>query len=89
MGWEEMMWAELEAQPETEQIITCGEWITMMTQKLLPALGRRRRERVLSILANPEWDYTRLADTIGARRTTIVRLAEEGRAQARQERDHE
>ena len=89
MGWEEVMWAELEAQPETEQIITCGEWITKMTQQLLPALGRKRRQVVLDILAQADWDYTRLADSIGARRTTIVRLAEEGRAQRRQELEHE
>jgi hypothetical protein len=87
MGWEEMMWAELEAQPDTEQIITCGEWITRMTQHLLPALGRKRREKVLDALAQPEWDYTRLADTIGARRATILRLAEEGRAMSRKERN--
>ena len=89
MAWEEVMWAELEAQPETEQIITCGEWITRMTQNLLPALGRKRRETVNKILAQPGWDYGTLADALGARRTTIVRLAEEGRAQARQEREHE
>lgn len=89
MSWEEVMWAELDAQPETEQIITCGEWITKMTQQLLPALGRKRRQQVLDILAKEGWDYSRLADEIGARRTTIVRLAEEGRAQARQELNHE
>jgi hypothetical protein len=87
--WEEMMWDELRSQPETEQIITCGEWITRMTQTLLPALGRHRRETVLEILGQEGWDYTRLADSIGARRTTIVRLAEEGRATRRQARDHE
>jgi hypothetical protein len=83
------MWAELEAQPDTEQIITCGEWITKMTQTLLPALGRVRREKVLEILAQADWDYTRLADSIGARRQTIIRLAEEGRAAARHSREHE
>ena len=76
--WEEMMWAELEAQPDTEQIITAGEWITRMTQTLLPALGRHRRAKVLDVLER--MDYTTLADSIGARRQTIVRLAEEGRA---------
>lgn len=81
--WEEMMWAELEAQPDTEQIITAGEWITRMTQSLLPALGRHRRDKVLEVLDRPGWDYTMLADSIGARRQTIVRLAEEGRAARR------
>lgn len=82
-NWEEMMWAELEALPETEQIITCGEWITHITQKILPDLGKRRRETVVSLLEGPDMDYSKLADTIGARRQTIVRLAEEGRADRR------
>ena len=81
--WEEMMWAELEAQPATEQIITAGEWITKMTQSLLPALGKHRRDKVLQVLDDPGMDYTTLADMIGARRQTIVRLAEEGRAARR------
>lgn len=85
MDWEETMWAQLDALPADEQIITTGEWITRMTQTLLPALGGRRREKVLEVLAQPGWDYSRLADSIGARRTTIVRLAEEGRAAARTE----
>jgi len=89
MGWEEMMWAELEAQPDTEQIITAGEWITRMTQSLLPALGKYRRAKVLEILAHPGMDYTILADSIGARRQTIVRLAEEGRAAARSTRKND
>lgn len=78
--WEEMMWAELEAQPETERIITCGEWISHITQKLLPALGKYRRDKVVDLLDQPDMDYSKLADTIGARRQTIIRLAEEGRA---------
>lgn len=82
-NWEEMMWAELEALPETEQIITCGEWITHITQKILPDLGKRRRETVVNLLEGPDMDYSKLADTIGARRQTIVRLAEEGRADRR------
>lgn len=86
MAWEETMWAELDALPAEEQIVITGEWITRMTQTLLPALGGRRREKVLEVLAQPGWDYSRLADSIGARRTTIMRLAEEGRAAARVER---
>ena len=85
--WEEAMWAELAAQEPTEQIVTAGAWITRMTQELLPALGRHRRQKVLELLALPEWDATKLAETIGARRNTITRLAEEGRAAAREDRD--
>lgn len=83
MTWEEMMWQELDAQPPTERIVTCGELITRMTATLLPKLGQARRRAVLEALQAPDMDYTTLADSIGARRTTIVRLAEEGRAEAR------
>jgi hypothetical protein len=87
MKWEEALWAELDALPDTEQIIASGEWIVQITQKVLPELGRHRRAKVLEVLALPEMDATRLAETIGARRGTITRLAEEGRAAARESRD--
>jgi hypothetical protein len=86
MKWEEELWAELDAMPQTEQIIQAGGWITHITQRLLPELGRRRRQVVLEVLAAPDWDATRLAEEIGARRSTITRLAEEGRAAAREDR---
>jgi len=87
-NWEEALWQELEALPDTQQVVTAGEWITHLTQEVLPALGKHRRIKVLEILAQPEWDATRLAESIGARRNTIVRLAEEGRAVAREDRAH-
>ncbi len=87
MNWEEALWAELELLPDTQQVITAGEWITHLTQKILPELGKHRRQKVLEILAQPDWDATRLAESIGARRNTITRLAEEGRAMARESRE--
>jgi hypothetical protein len=87
MRWEEEMWAELDAQSDTQQIITAGEWITYLTQKVLPDLGAHRRRKVLEVLAEPDMDATRLAESIGARRGTISRLAEEGRAIVREERE--
>ena len=87
MDWERSLWAELEAQPDIQQVITAGEWITLITQRILPELGRHRREKVIEILAQPDMDATRLAESIGARRTTIARLAEEGRAMARESRE--
>lgn len=81
------MWAELAALPDTEQIIAAGAWITHITQTILPELGRIRRETVLTLLADPDWDATRLAESIGARRNTITRLAEEGRALRREHRE--
>lgn len=84
MTWQETMWAELEAMDDVDQIVASGEWITIMTQTLLPALGQRRRRKILEVLNRPEWDKTRLAETIGSRSATINRLAEEGRAMIRE-----
>jgi hypothetical protein len=83
--WEKVLWEELDQQDDIVQIVTCGEWITRMTQNLLTALADRRREKVIQVLARPDMDSTRLAEEIGTRRTTITRLAEEGRARRREE----
>lgn len=85
MGWKEAMWAELDAMSDTDQIMTAGEWITVLVQEELPKLARRRRTKVLELLASPDWDATKIAESIGARRNTIMRLAEEGRAHARED----
>lgn len=87
MKWEEALWDELATLPDTQQVITAGEWITYLTQELLPKLGRHRRQKVLEILKEDGMDATKLAELIGARRSTISRLAEEGRAVAREERE--
>lgn len=88
-AWEEAMWAELEAQPVPQQIVMAGELIELMQQGLVPKLGQLRREAVLRLLNEPGMDATRLAEQIGSRRTTIMRLAEEGRALRREERIRE
>jgi hypothetical protein len=84
MKWLEAMYAELDEMTEVEQITATGEWIVRITQEVLPALGARRRDMLLNVLDQPDWDYTRLAESIGSRRTAIVRLAEEGRARKRE-----
>jgi len=83
MSWEKALWKELEALSAEERIAVSGRCIVHITRSLLPALGNLRREAVLEVLARPGWDATRLAETIGSRRTTIARLAEEGRARRR------
>jgi len=83
MDWVDAMWKELDELPDTERFIATGAWITRMTQELLPQLGLRRRTTVLEILAREGWDATKLAEETGSRRTTITRLAEEGRAALR------
>lgn len=82
--WEKVLWEELDQQEPMQQIVTCGEWITGMTQSLLTALADRRRDMVIEVLARPDMDATRLAESIGTRPTTIRRLAEEGRARKRE-----
>jgi len=82
-AWTRAMWAELERLPPEQRIVACGEWISMMTRVLLPKLGLRRRTEILDMLAQPDWDARRLAETIGTRTTTINRLADEGRAALR------
>ena len=84
-AWEEAMWAELDSQSKTDQIVTAGEWITRIQQSIVADLAQVRRNRVLELLADPDWDATRIAESIGARRTTITRLAEEGRAARRED----
>lgn len=87
MSWKEALWAELDEKPYEQQIMLVSQWITEITQDLLPELGRRRRQRVLDILAQDGWDATRLAETVGARRGTITRLAEEGRANRKEKHE--
>ena len=82
-GWVEALWAELEMLSAEERIVIAGRYIVYITRNLLPELGNLRREAVLEVLDRPDWDATRLAETIGSRRTTIARLAEEGRARRR------
>lgn len=79
MKWEEELWAELDAMPQPQQIIAAGEIINRVSQTILPALGDRRRQVVIDLLEQG-MDATTLAETIGARRGTITRLAQEGRA---------
>ena len=78
-AWEGALWAELQGMDRVGQVAALGEWITFITQELLPALGDKRREMVRVVLEDPDWDAQRLAETIGARTRTIKRLATEGR----------
>ena len=85
-AWEEALWAELDGMSELDQIVKAAEWITSITQEILPALGKYRRRKIVELLAQDDWDATKIAESIGTRRGTINRLADEGRAILRQER---
>lgn len=84
MSWEDTLWSELDAMSATDQIVATGEMIAAVNQRILPALADRRRDRVVELLLEPGWDATKLAESIGARRGTILRLAQEGRARRRE-----
>jgi hypothetical protein len=84
MSWEALLWSELDALSDTEQFVTTGELISHVNQVILPRLADRRRDAVCRILGEEGWDPTRLAETVGARRGTILRLAQEGRSRLRE-----
>lgn len=77
--WHDTLWNELEQLPSVDQFVTSGEWITYITQDLLPALARHRRQTVLAMLDEPDATGTSVAAAMGSRRSTILRLASEGR----------
>jgi hypothetical protein len=76
MSWEESLWAELDQMEPTRQIIATGELIAKVN---------RRRDVVCDLLGHEEWDATKLAEQVGARRGTILRLAQEGRSRHREQ----
>jgi hypothetical protein len=81
--WEDALWDELANMSSVDQVKATATWIADITHSLLPALAAKRREQILFTLNLPGWDSQRLAETIGSRRTTISRLAEEARREAR------
>lgn len=87
--WQNQLWEELRGEDAVDRYVKSGEWITYVTQTLLPELRKERRRAVIEVLSREDWDALRLAETVGSRRTTIQRLAEEGRALARDEARYE
>lgn len=83
--WLHALRDELDAMSDLEQINATGAWITLMTNELLTELSKRRQILVAQVLLRPGWDPTRLAETIGSRRTAIARLGELGRRIMREE----
>lgn len=77
-AWANSLWAQLEDMSLEDQIINSGDWITFITGDLLVQLGRHRRLAIVEALKG-DIDEGVLADRIGGRRTTLQRLAAEGR----------
>lgn len=88
MSWEDQLWEEIDSVTETEQIVLAGDIITRMTRILLPALGNRRRAQVVNLIEGG-LSSVQLAESIGARPSTVARLLEEGRKIRRLERREE
>lgn len=86
MGWEEQLWKEIDSVPATEQIVLTGDIITKVTRILLPALGNRRRAKVVA-LVDSGMTAVQVAESIGARPSTVSRLLEEGRKNRRMEQE--
>jgi hypothetical protein len=87
-GWETALWNELDAMTLDEQIVASGSWITYISRELLTELGAHRRRLIAQAVREPGVDDGVLADRLGSRRSTITRLAEEGRALLRDEARH-
>jgi len=77
--WEYAIKSELIDLPLEERFVRAGELISRITYSLLPDLGAMRRDCIVD-LADNEWETMRIAEHFGMRRSTVIRLLEEGRA---------
>jgi hypothetical protein len=83
-AWQRLLWEELDAQNPEQQFMTTGEWIYNITRVLLPELGARRRENVITLIDQDGASIPTVAGQLGMRRTTISRLVDEGRSARKQ-----
>ena len=86
--WQGAMLAELDAMDPLDDYTTCGEWITVMQQELVPMLAERRRGKLIEAAEANGGDYYEIAERVGSRKATIERLVNEGRAQRRGREEH-
>lgn len=87
--WQKVLWDELSQLSTDEQIIVSGQWITDISRNLLTELGAHRRRLIAEAVREEGVDDGVLADRLGSRRSTITRLAEQGRALLRDEARHQ
>lgn len=83
--WEKVLYEELMALPPAQRLIRYGELIMYLGRDLQSRLADERRTLLLEILAQPGMDDTKLAESIGTRRTTIRRLKVEAKRMAREQ----
>lgn len=82
-AWKQDLWDDLDTMDPKKQFAVTGEWITWITQVLLPELGQRRREQVLVLIDDQGESPAYVASTLNVRRSTLTRLIDEGRASRR------
>lgn len=78
-GWKTQLWAELDSMSDEQQFVTSGEWIAWITRELLPDLGERRRDKIMDFVDKQKWETAQIAEHFGMRRSTVIRLLDEGR----------
>ncbi len=86
-AWKTAIWEELSTLDPEEQFVVAGEWITYITRNLLPELGLCRRENVISLVDNEGMTNAEVAGKLSMRRSTIIRLIDEGRSVHKQQRE--
>lgn len=79
-SWKNRLWEELDTLPVEDQFAVANEWITYASRILLGDLAQRRRLIVINLLKQPGATNASVAEHLGLRRSTVVRLVEEGRA---------
>jgi len=77
--WVNHLRTELDDLEPAQRVKVTGDWTLYITHVLLPELGRRRRVEAAEIIAQPDWDARRLAETIGSRARAMERIAKEGK----------
>lgn len=78
MGWEETLWAELEAMPDVEQLIASEEFVARI-RIVSNLLARDRRLKTMQLIRDKKYTVAQLADLTGSTNVTIRRLVDEGR----------
>lgn len=78
MGWEETLWAELEAMPDVQQLISSEEFVSRI-RVVSNLLARDRRLLTMRLVRDKTYTVAQLADLTGSTNVTIRRLVDEGR----------
>lgn len=78
MGWEETLWAELEAMPPIQQLIASEEYVARI-RIVSNLLARDRRLMTMKLIRDKKYTVAQLADLTGSTNVTIRRLVDEGR----------